>query len=140
MDPELHEARVRLGRVLWTLGKPAEARAALETTIQRAQEPWVAYLAHLFLGRVLEDSKDLPGAAEHYRAALAIDPRAQAAALALSEALFLQGEEGESRQVMEEALRQAPRPQPRDPYLSYRLGHANQAEEMLEALRQETLQ
>jgi tetratricopeptide (TPR) repeat protein len=140
LDPDLHEARVRLGRVLWKLEKPAEARVALATALERAKDPWVLYLAHLFLARVLEDGKDLPGAVEHYRAALAIDPRAQAAAVGLSEVLLLQGEEGESREVMNEAMRHAPRAQPRDPYLSFHLGRANLAEEMLDALRQETLQ
>ena len=139
-DPELHEARVRLGRVLWTLGRPDEARTALEAAVRQARDPSLAYLARLFLGRVLEDTKDLPGAVAHYREALAIDPHAQAAALALSEALLLQGEEGESRRVADEALAHAPRPQPRDPYLTYRLGRAAEAEERFEALRQETLQ
>lgn len=140
LDPDLHEARVRLGRVLWRLGRSEQARAALAGAVERVQEPSTLYLAHLFLGRVLEDSKDLPGAVEHYRAALAVDPGAQAAAVGLSQALLLQGEEAESRQVMGQALQYAPRAQPRDPYMSYHLGRANRAEEMLDTLREETLQ
>jgi tetratricopeptide (TPR) repeat protein len=140
LDPTLDEARLRLGRVLWRLQNGAEARPTLQAVLDRAREPWLLYLAHLFLGRVIEDGGDLPGATEHYRAALAIDPAAQAAAVALSEALVMAGEAGEGREVLGRAVEHAPRPQPRDAYMSYHLGRANEAEAMMEALRAETLQ
>jgi len=140
VDPDLHEARLRLGRVLWRLEKPQDARAPLQTVLERAQEPWILYLAHLFLGRVLEDAGELPAATEHYRAALAIDPGAQAAAVALSQALLVGGNDGEGREVLARALKQAPRGQPRDAYMSYHLGRSNLAEGLLDALRAETLE
>lgn len=140
ITPDLHEARLRLGRVLWRLEKPQEARVALQALIERAQEPWILYLGHLFLGRVLEDAGNLPAAVEHYRAALAIDPGAQAAAVALSQVLLLTGDDAESRQVLGHALAHAPRGQPRDAYMSYHLGRSNLAEGMLDALRAETLE
>ena len=139
-DPDLHEARLRLGRVLWRLEKAQEARGVLQALLDRAPEPWVLYLAHLFLGRVLEDDGQLPAAIEQYRAALAIDPPAQSAAMALSEALVASGEDGEGREVLARAIGQAPRGRPRDAYMSYHLGRANLAEGMLDALRAETLQ
>lgn len=140
LAPDEHEARLRLGRVLWRLEKPAEARAALEAVIGKAQDPSLVYLAHLYLGRVLEDGGDLPAAIERYRAALAIDPGAQAAAVALAEALVLAGEDAEGRDVLGGALGRAPRGQPRDAFMSYHLGRSDLAEGMLEKLRAETLQ
>jgi tetratricopeptide (TPR) repeat protein len=140
VGPELHEARLRLGRVLWRLEKPGEARAALQGVLERAQEPWLLHLGHLFLGRVLEESGDLAAAAEHYRAALAIDPGAQAAAMALSQALLLTGDDGEGRKVLGRAIAQAPRDQPRDAYMTYHLGRSHLAQAMLDGLRAETLE
>lgn len=140
VEPGLHEARLRLGRVLWRQEKPGEARVALQDLLERAPEPWLLYLGHLFLGRVVEDAGDLAAAARHYRAALAIDPRAQAAAVALAQVQLVAGEDGESREVLSRALKQAPRAQPRDAYMSYHLGRANLAEGMLDALRAETLE
>jgi predicted Zn-dependent protease len=140
IDPNLHEARMRLGRVLWRLEKPQEARALLQDLLQRKAEPWVLYLGHLFLGRVLEDSRDAKGAEGEYRAALAIDPGAQAAAVALSDALLLAGDDAEARRVLGTAVRSAPRGELRDAYMSYHLGRADAAEAMLDALRAETLE
>jgi tetratricopeptide (TPR) repeat protein len=140
LDPELHEARLRLGRVLWRLEKPQEARPVLQDLLQRKPDPWERYLGHLFLGRVLQDTGDRPGAIEQYRSALAIDPDAQAAAVALSEALLLSGRPAEAREILGRAVQATPRGQPRDAYMSYHLGRSNAAESMLEALRAETLE
>lgn len=140
LDPEMHEAGLRLGRVLWRLEKRDEARGALQPVIDQAKDPSVVYLAHLFLGRVQEDSGDLPSAIEHYRAALALDPAAQSAAVALSEALLVTGDDAEGRQVLGRALDQAPRGQARDAFMSYHVGRADLAEGMLDRLREETLE
>ena len=139
LAPDLHEARLRLGRVLWRMEKPQEARDTLLPLLDSGAEPWILYLAHLFLGRVHEDGGDLAAATERYRAALAIDPTAQAAAVALSEASLAAGEGDEARDLIGQAVRHAPRGQPRDAYMSYHLGRSNLAEGMLESLRAETL-
>ena len=140
LQPDLHEARLRLGRVLWRLEKLPQARAPLQAVVDQAKDPALLYLAHLFLGRVLEDSSELAPAVEHYRAALAIDAGAQAAAVALSQALLLAGEDSEAREVLDRALQHAPRAEPRDAFMSYHLGHSGRAGAMLEALRAETLE
>ena len=139
LDPQMHEAGLRAGRVLWRLEKLPEARAALQPVLEQAKDPALLYLGHLFLGRVEEDSGQLTTAIEHYRAALAVDPGAQAAAVALSEALRLGGDEAEGREVLRSAVRQAPRSQPRDAFMSYHLGRSGLAEGLLDALRAETL-
>lgn len=139
LDPDLHEARLRLGRVLWRLEKANEAHAVLQALVEREAEPWILYLGHLFLGRVLEDGGQLPAATEQYRSALAVDPASQAAAMALSEALVTAGDGDEARDVLARAVAFAPRGQPRDAYMSYHLGRANLAEGMLDALRAGTM-
>ena len=137
--PDLALPRVRLGRVLWRLGDRQEAQAALEQAVARATDPPVLYLAHLFLGRVHEDSGRLDPALRHYRLALSLEPQAQAAAVALSHALRLAGEAEESRQVLRTALDAAGR-RGRDGYWDYLVGDAGRVEEEFAALRRESLE
>ena len=140
IDPQLHEARLRLGRVLWRLEKPEQARSPLQALLRESRDPALLYLGHLFLGRLDEDAGELPAAVLHYRSALVIDPAAQSAAVALSEALWSTGEEDEGRELLERAMSYGPRGAPRDAFMSYHLGRSGRAEEMLDALRGETLQ
>jgi tetratricopeptide (TPR) repeat protein len=138
-DPDRVPARVRLGRVLWRLGRLPEAQAALDDAVSRPAEADVLYLAHLFLGRVHEDAGRLEPALRHYRLALALDPQAQTAATALSHALRLAGEDEESRQVLRRALDMAGRRR-RDAYWDYLAGDAARVEDEFAALRQESLE
>lgn len=139
-DPALTLARVRLGRVLWRLSEADAARAALEQAIADGPEAGVLYLARLFLGRVHEDSGRLEPAIEEYRHALALDPKAQTAAVALSHALRLAGESEASHQVLSQALAQAGWRTVADPYWNYLTSNAVRFEDAFEALRRETLQ
>jgi len=135
----MHEAALRLGRVLWRLERLAEARVPLQSVIDGSKDPALQYLARLFLGRVKEDSGDVAGAIDDYRAALAIDPSSQAAGVALAQALVVSGDDVEGRGVLGRAVEQAPRLQQRDAFMSYHLGRAGEAEAMMETLRSETL-
>jgi len=138
-DPELNLARVRLGRVLWQLGEFDRARGPLEQAVEvRSGDPAVLYLAHLFLGRVHEDSGRLELALRHYRLSLALEPQAQTAAIALSHALRQTGEAGESREVLRRALAAAGR-RGRDPYWDYLASNAAGVHDELAALRRESL-
>ena len=139
-DDGLTLARVRRGRVLWRLGDREAAQATLEKAIERAADPPLSYLAHLFLGRVHEDSGRLDQAIEHYRLSLGLDPGAQAAAVALSHALRRTGETEEAREVLRRALGHAGQRAHRDPYWDYLVGNALHFREQLAALRQESLQ
>ena len=53
-DASLHEARVRLGRVLIDRGRPDEAAGELRAALTAPLEPVLEYLATLFLGSALE--------------------------------------------------------------------------------------
>lgn len=136
-DPSLAEARLRLGRVAWRLGDAVEARAALLEVLSREPKPETAFLAHLFIGRLDEDAGRLDDAGRSYEAALALDPRAQSARLALSHVRLRQGSPGVARREVEESVRAAGRrPQP-DPFWLYPWGPSLAAWDRLEALRGE---
>jgi tetratricopeptide (TPR) repeat protein len=137
-DPDLALARLRLGRVLWQLGRSKEAGAALESAVARTLDPRDLYLAHLFLGRIHEDAHRLDQAIAQYRRAVDLDPGAQSAAVALSHALQLAGEMDAARRALARGL--VAREAPRDPYWDYLVSDARPAEDMLATLHRESLQ
>jgi tetratricopeptide (TPR) repeat protein len=95
------------------------------------------FLAHLFLGRIHEDAGRLDDAARSYEAALALDPHAQSARLALSHVRLRLGSPGVARREVEESVRDAGRRSQPDAYWLYPWGPSVGVEERLEALRQE---
>jgi tetratricopeptide (TPR) repeat protein len=137
--PDLHEARLRLARVRWRLGRGEQARAPLEALLAECADAPLRHLGHLFLGRIHEDAGRIEDAEVQYRAAALADPGSQVAAVALSHVLQLAGDVGASRQVLADAIARAPRRQ-MDPFWLYHVGHAPLAEGMFEELRRETLQ
>lgn len=135
--PSLAEAWLRLGRVAWRLGDEREAREALVQALERAQARETTYLAHLFLGRLLEDEGRFEDASRSYESALTITADAQAARLALSHARMRLGDAAAARRHTEAALAAAgARPRP-DPFWDYPWGPAVGVEERLLALRRE---
>lgn len=136
LNPELVEARLRLGRVLWRLGRLPEADQALRAAVLGVKGPLLS-LAHLFLGQCLEDSGDLESAVEEYRKAIALRPETQTGAVALAHALFLRGDGEAAREVLEIAAGFAGRRRTLDPFLTYMEGSSLEAEVQLEALRSE---
>jgi tetratricopeptide (TPR) repeat protein len=135
-DATLHEARLHLGRVLWRLERKG-AREAFEGVLSASREPRLLYLAHLFLGRLHEEDGQLGRAEAEYRAALGIDPTAQAAAVALSFVLQLAGRPEASRDTLREALRQAPRYGEAEPHWAYLTPPPSRGRRLFDELRQE---
>jgi tetratricopeptide (TPR) repeat protein len=134
--PDLVEARLRLGRVLWRLGKIDEAEASLDAVLANPAEASLQYLAHLFLGRVLEDRKKWPEAEEHYRTALALQPRSETAAVALSHVRFLEGDTESSQQILRQGLEAARGRSDFDPWVPYIVIQTPDGEKILAGLRQ----
>jgi len=137
VDPSLHEARLRLGRVAWRLGDVDEARAALEAVLAQTRSRDTAFLAHLFRGRLDEDAGHLEDAVRSYESALALDASSQSARLALSHARLRLGDPAAARREVDAALAPAPRLVNLDPFWVYPWGPAVGVEERLAALRQE---
>ncbi|MGE0454984.1 MAG: tetratricopeptide repeat protein [Vicinamibacteria bacterium] len=132
IDPELTEARLRLGRARLLRGRPAEALRELERVAAEARQPAGRYLARLFEARALEALGDLRGAAAACRAATLEVPRAQAGLLALGRALDRLGDTAGAQEAFERAS--APGG-PEDPWLDYRSGQPARLEGLLEELR-----
>jgi tetratricopeptide (TPR) repeat protein len=136
-QPDHHEARLRLGRVEWRLGRLAPAREALAAVVRDAREARLLFLAHLFLGQVQEDGGRLEDAARSYREALALRPAAQSAGVALAHVLAQSGRSAEARAALETALAYAGEPDRADDLWEYGLGSMARAEELMAALRAE---
>jgi Tfp pilus assembly protein PilF len=135
--PELVEARVRLGRVLYERGEPSQAAQELAAAAADPQaDPPTRYLAWLFLGAAREAEKRPREAVEAYRAAVTLDPDGAVAPIALSHALHEAGDRGASQEVLRTALSAVRRRKDWDPWWNYRWGRSHEAEERLEALRQ----
>jgi tetratricopeptide (TPR) repeat protein len=138
--PDDAMARLRQGRVLFRLGEREPARGALGEALQRAREPGLRFLAHMFLGGTREDAGEVEAAAAEYRLALEIDPLSQSAAVALAHALQLAGEAEEAREVLRSGVSAAGRRAGRDAYWDYLVGNALDVEEAFARLREETLE
>jgi tetratricopeptide (TPR) repeat protein len=136
-NPDEHEARARLGRLLWRAGRAADARRELEDVLGRNPAPRTAFLAHLFLGRILEDEQDLDAAERRYDAALALDPASEPAAFARAHVRSLRGDAEGSRALIEEVLDRRRRGGRRDAYSNYLMAHTHDGAEVLDALRLE---
>jgi hypothetical protein len=134
LDPSLDEARLRLGRVLFTLQRDAEALEVLRPLFKSADPP-TAYLARLFAGACEERSGRLRAATEDYRAAQSLAPLAPTPFLALSRVLRRAGER-------QEALAMAAGVQGAtgdDPWWDYQLGQSRRLPGLLEVMRRGVL-
>ncbi len=136
VSPDHAEARLRLGRVLWRLQKADEARMSFERILSKAGDPTVEYLAHLFLGRVLEDQGEWSKAEEQYRMALALQPASGPAAVALSQVRFLQGDNESAREILAAGLDAARRRRDFDPWVPYLIIQTPVGEQILAGLRE----
>jgi tetratricopeptide (TPR) repeat protein len=139
-DPQMVEARIRLGRVQWRLAKDPLALRTLEEAVRVGGPPPFPHLAHLFLGQALERAGRAPEAAREFDEALQLEPASQCAAVALSHALLASGDSSGARRVLEETLAYAGRRGERDPYWDYPASTAASVDETLLALRHETRQ
>ena len=137
LDPDLDRARLRLGRVLWHLGKREEAGKALEAVIGRSRDEDTLHLAHLFLARVHLDVGRVEAALREYREALALQPDSQAAAMGLSDALQVAGEPEAARAAVEATLTRTGRARDGQAFWEYRFANARGASQLLDALREE---
>jgi VWFA-related protein len=138
-DSDLAEAHLRLGKVLQERGgnRREEAMRELGWVVDNASDPYMLYLANLFLGDLHKSKDDFVTAADFYRSAVESEPRWQIAHIALSQALHASGDRFEARNVMQKALR-LPGHDPSyvDGYRLYALGQLTKVPQMLAELRQ----
>ncbi len=133
-DPDLLEARLRLGRVLLLRGKPREALPELQRVGRDSSRPTQCYLARLFEGRAREQLGDLQGAAVAFTEAATLAPGAQSALIAVGRALDRLGEVARSQTALDEAMLPETEAQ-LDPWWDYMRGQPDRIKGVLEELR-----
>jgi len=136
-DKNLAEAKLRRGRVLWLLGQRPEARSTFESLLAEGGDRALLFRAHLFRGRGFEEEKRLDEAEADYRAALALAPQAQSAAIAVSYVSWLRGKTADAKALLDEALLRAGGRTAPDPYWDYSFGSTAEVEQLFESLRED---
>ena len=116
LDPDHHEARIRLGRALTLKGETDRAATELRAALAAVDHPTLMYLAQLFLARAEESRGRLAEARFAYGAAAALFPDAQSPRFALSQ-LDLQAGSREAARALFGYLTKAPEGD--DPWWSY---------------------
>jgi hypothetical protein len=118
LEPELRfDALLRLGRVRSWLGENQEALQLWAAVARDDVNPERIYLAHLFKGRALLDSKRFAEAAAEFAAALQLRPNTQSAAVPLAALNYLAGKRAEAANIVGQVLQRPT--QDSDPWLGY---------------------
>lgn len=136
-QPDLHEARLRLGHVLQLRGETAAARTELERVAAGGAPDDLRYLARLFLGDLAEARRDWAGAVAHYRAAVELEPQAISARLALSASRGLADDPAAATHEALTVLETRGADPERDPWWTYLRPGRHQVAAALSALRLE---
>jgi tetratricopeptide (TPR) repeat protein len=137
VQPDLHHARVRLGRVLALQDRLDEAARELQAVVAATTDTRELYFAHLFLGFARERAGQPGAAADEYERAVAALPDGQAASVALSHALHRTGRWSASVGALQAGVARAGRRQLVDPWWPYVAGQSEDAGLLLNELRAE---
>jgi tetratricopeptide (TPR) repeat protein len=135
-DPNAAEARLHFGRVLGLLGRHQEAAAELSQALDAIDDPANEYYASLFLGREEEALGRYDAARRAYERAASLYPGAQSPHLALSQLAWHGADRGGALKALREALAATDD----DPWWTYAVVHARQADALLEELRRPFLE
>ena len=140
LEPGLHEALLRLGRLLLVGGRLIEAEPLLEDVDRRSEDKRQRYLARLFLGRLAERRDRHGDAVLFYARALASWPDSQAARLALAHVLERESGPAAARPLVAATLSAARRlDRATDPWWLYPFGPPRLAGAALDRLWMQVL-
>lgn len=134
-EPELDEARLRLGRVQGMRGEAAAALRTLAMLQPDRTEPGFLYLARLFEGDVQEAAGDLTAAERAYTTAMESMPAAQSAQIARAHVRHAMGRRDEVVREVTALAEGSSVIAATDPWLFYRDGVGWRAAGYLDALR-----
>jgi tetratricopeptide (TPR) repeat protein len=133
-DHEPALARLRLGRVLYARGRTEEAAAELIAVLKSPHPPGTGYLAHLFLARIAEEQRDVPGALVHYQAATHLQVSNQSARIGMARLLAVSGQHDDARDLVLATLMTS-RDGSDDPWWPYYYPDMNAVSVLIEQLR-----
>lgn len=138
-QPGLHEARLRLGRILQFRGDVKPARAELERVADSDAPAALRYLAQLFLGDLAERRREWAEARSRYVLAAQLQPEAPSARLALCAVDALAGgPEATHQPPLTAGEPHAGTDGERDPWWAYFRPGPRRLAAALESLRRET--
>jgi tetratricopeptide (TPR) repeat protein len=136
LKPDVSETRLRLGRVLALLGRHADAANELRQAIASTDDPLLVYYGDLFLGAEEEALGQYDAGRDAYERAAALYPTAQSPLLGLSELARRQGDRPAALRALQRVFDlPSTRPERIDPWWSYHVAQARNADELLEDLR-----
>jgi tetratricopeptide (TPR) repeat protein len=129
---------MRYGRVLGGLGKHAAAVVELRRAAAELTEPELSYHAHQFLGAEEEALGNREAAQAAYERAAALFPHAQSPLLALSQLARRFGDRNGALRAADRlfALQDDPDNERDDPWWTYYLVQARDADDLLVAVHQ----
>jgi tetratricopeptide (TPR) repeat protein len=120
-QPDLVEARIRLGRVL-TLRGDIDGALRILADVSEAAGPAYGYVARLFEGDAYERHGDTAKAEQHYLSATVLFPQAQSAYIALAHVRHKSGARAEAAEKVRLATRDNSVPDTVEPWLWYSRG------------------
>ena len=132
--PDLCEARLRLGRLLYLQGDLDGTTRELDAAIAASPPPPMRYLAAVFRGLVAAARADFARARDYYDDAAKIHPSGQTVAVARSELAYLEGRPADAARLMTALLGAPP---DEDPWWSYLTGEGWHFRARLNELRAE---
>ena len=119
-DPDAVAPALRLGRIRTIQGRKDDGRQVLEVLVSRVSLSSAdAYLAQLFLGRLLETENDLTRAADLYSDAIALLPGPRSARMALAQLRYAAGDARAAADLLEASLERGPLELDSDPWAEY---------------------
>ena len=130
------EARLRYGRVLFLLGRDADAAAELRKALAALDDRQLRYFGELFLGAVETARRDVDAARDAYGRAAELYPAAQSPHIALSELARRRGDRAGALREMLIAVGPGGDIGRADPWWSYFVAQARNADHLMEDLRQ----
>jgi tetratricopeptide (TPR) repeat protein len=136
-QPDMPEARLRLGRVVGQQGRHADAAAELRAALELIDEDGLRYYGELFLGAEEEAIGRFAEARAAYEAAADLFPSAQSPLIALSELARRLGDRSGSLAAIQKVfdLPAASDSGGDDPWWEYHLAQAKNADALLDAVR-----
>ncbi len=135
-DPDMVEARVRLGHVLLELKESRAAADQLQRALGGELDPPIRYCAELFLGDALASLDDPAAARTAFERAAALFPDAQSPWVALSRLARAQGDRALAASVLERVLQPSPGARRfEDPWWTYYLRDTDTPERLLDQWR-----